>query len=98
MGCIGQQSTSLVHGCVTIRAWSVFSFNCRLLQYGVIIRRDYFFQTILPARMSIETVVYPHSSELFKGFLAVTNADICGWNLTVGLVYLIIVQAAILIY
>ena len=98
MRCIGQQSTSLVHGCVTIRAWSVFSFNCRLLQYGVIIRRDYFFQTILPTWMPIQTIVDSHPSELFEGFLSVTDTDICGWNLAVSLVHLIIVQAAILIY
>ena len=48
--------------------------------------------------MSIETIVDPHSSELFESFLTVTDTDICGWNLALGLVKLIIVQAAILIY
>ena len=97
MRCIGQQSTSLIHGRVTIWAWSVFSFNSRLLQYGVIIRRNYFFQAILPTWMPVETIVDSHPSELFKGFLAVTDTDICRWNLAVGLVKLIVVQSAILI-
>ena len=48
--------------------------------------------------MPIQTIVDAHPSKLFKGFLAVTDADICGWNLAVGLVKLIVVQAAILIY
>ena len=48
--------------------------------------------------MPIQTIVDAHPSKLFKGFLAVTDADICGWNLAVCLVELIIVQAAILIY
>ena len=48
--------------------------------------------------MPIQTIVDTHPSKLFKGFFTVTDADICGWNLAVGLVKLIIVQAAILIY
>ena len=48
--------------------------------------------------MSIETIVDSHPSELLEGFLAVTDTDICRWNLAVGLVILIVVQAAILIY
>ena len=48
--------------------------------------------------MPIQTIFNSHPSELFESFLTVTDAYICGWNLAVSLVILIIVQAAILIY
>ena len=84
---VGEQPCPLVHGCVAIGAGGIFSFNCCLVQYGVIVGLHDLFQAVLSAGMPIHAVVYSQTSQVVKCLVSISGTVICGWDPVIWIIY-----------